>query len=282
VDVKFDALIFCLTILKQKKNQIKKTVLEIKDLHVVVEGEGTEILKGVNLKVNKGEIHAIMGPNGSGKSTLSKIVAGHPEYEVTKGDILYDGESILEMDPDERAHAGIFLAFQYPVEVPGVTNTTLLRESYNTIAASRGREELDPLEFDDYIKDKLDLVEMNRDFLERSVNAGFSGGEKKRNEIFQMAVLQPRLSLLDETDSGLDIDALKIVSNGINQLHNEDNAVVLITHYQRLLNYITPDFVHVMVGGKIVKSGDKSLALKLEEQGYEWLEPHATVNGEAK
>ncbi|TVR33907.1 MAG: Fe-S cluster assembly ATPase SufC [Balneolaceae bacterium] len=256
-------------------------MLEIKDLHVVVEEDGTEILKGVNLKVNKGEIHAIMGPNGSGKSTLAKIAAGHPEYEVTKGDILYNGESILEMDPDERAHAGIFLAFQYPVEVPGVTNTTLLRESYNTIANSRGREELDPLEFDDYIKDKLELVQMNPDFLERSVNAGFSGGEKKRNEIFQMAVLQPKLSLLDETDSGLDIDALKIVANGINQLHGEDDAVVLITHYQRLLNYIEPDFVHVMIGGKIVKSGDKTLAYKLEEQGYDWLEAHAKVNGEA-
>ncbi|MCC5914840.1 MAG: Fe-S cluster assembly ATPase SufC [Balneolaceae bacterium] len=256
-------------------------MLELKDLHVEVEGEGIEILKGVNLKVNKGEIHAIMGPNGSGKSTLSKIVAGHPEYEVTSGDILYEGESILELDPDERAHKGIFLAFQYPVEVPGVTNTTLLRESYNTIAASRGREELDPLEFDDYIKDKLELVEMNRDFLERSVNAGFSGGEKKRNEIFQMAVLEPKLSLLDETDSGLDIDALKVVSKGINSLHGEDDAVVLITHYQRLLNYIEPDFVHVMIGGRIVKSGDKSLALKLEDQGYDWLETHANVNGEA-
>ncbi len=256
-------------------------MLEIKNLHAVVEGEDIEILKGVNLKVNKGEIHAIMGPNGSGKSTLAKVAAGHPEYEVTGGDILYDGESILELDPDERAHAGIFLAFQYPVEVPGVTNTTLLRESYNTIAASRGREELDPLEFDDYISDKLELVQMKRDFLDRSVNTGFSGGEKKRNEIFQMAVLQPKLSLLDETDSGLDIDALKIVSDGINKLHSDDDAVILITHYQRLLNYIEPDFVHVMIGGKIVKSGDKTLALKLEEQGYDWLEAHATVNGEA-
>lgn len=258
-------------------------MLEIKDLHVEVEAEpGNEILKGVNLKVNKGEIHAIMGPNGSGKSTLSKVVSGHPEYEVTKGDIIYNGESILELDPDERAHQGIFLAFQYPVEVPGVTNTTLLRESYNTIAASRGREELDPLEFDDYIREKLDLVHMNPDFLERSVNTGFSGGEKKRNEIFQMAVLEPKLSFLDETDSGLDIDALKIVSEGINKLHGDDDAVVLVTHYQRLLNYIQPDFVHVMMEGKIVKSGDKSLALKLEEQGYDWLESHAIVNGEAK
>lgn len=257
-------------------------MLELKNVHAEVEGEGIEILKGVNLKVSAGEIHAIMGPNGSGKSTLSKVVAGHPHYEVTAGDILYNGESILEMDPDERAHAGIFLAFQYPVEVPGVTNTTLLRESYNTIAASRGREELDPLEFDDYIQEKLKLVEMNPDFLERSVNTGFSGGEKKRNEIFQMAVLQPQLALLDETDSGLDIDALRIVSEGINKLHGENDAVVLITHYQRLLNYIVPDFVHVMIGGKIVKSGGKELALELEEKGYDWLESLETVNGEAK
>ncbi len=257
-------------------------MLEIKNLHVEVEGEGTEILKGVNLTINKGEIHAIMGPNGSGKSTLAKIVAGHPEYEVTKGDIIYNGESILELDPDERSHAGLFLAFQYPVEVPGVTNNTLLRESYNTIAASRGREELDPLEFDDYIREKLELVDMKADFLERSVNTGFSGGEKKRNEIFQMAVLEPALALLDETDSGLDIDALRIVADGINKLHHEENSVVLITHYQRLLNYIIPDHVHVMIGGKVVKSGGKELALELEEKGYDWLESLATVNGEAK
>jgi len=257
-------------------------VLEIKDLHVTVEGEDITILKGVNLTINKGEIHAIMGPNGSGKSTLSKVVAGHPEYEVIQGNILYEGESILELDPDERSHLGIFLAFQYPVEVPGVTNNTLLRESYNTIAKSRGREELDPLEFDDYIQDKLELVEMSPAFLSRSVNTGFSGGEKKRNEIFQMAVLQPSLSFLDETDSGLDIDALKIVANGINQLHGENDAVVLVTHYQRILDYIIPDFVHVMMDGKIIKSGDKSLALELEKQGYEWLETYATVNGEAK
>lgn len=257
-------------------------MLEIKDLHVTVEGEDITILKGVNLTINKGEIHAIMGPNGSGKSTLSKVVAGHPEYEVIQGDILYEGESILELDPDERSHLGIFLAFQYPVEVPGVTNNTLLRESYNTIAKSRGREELDPLEFDDYIQDKLELVEMSPAFLSRSVNTGFSGGEKKRNEIFQMAVLQPSLSFLDETDSGLDIDALKIVANGINQLHGENDAVVLVTHYQRILDYIIPDFVHVMMDGKIIKSGDKSLALELEKQGYEWLETYATVNGEAK
>ena len=246
-------------------------MLEIKNLHAVVEGEDIQILKGVDLTVKKGEIHAIMGPNGSGKSTLSKVVAGHPGYEVTEGDILFDGESILEMDPDERAHAGIFLAFQYPVEVPGVTNMTLLRESYNTIAASRGREEMDPLEFEDYLRTKLDLVEMNPEFLNRSVNTGFSGGEKKRNEIFQMAVLEPRLSFLDETDSGLDIDALRIVSEGINKIHGKEDGIVLVTHYQRLLDYITPDVVHVMRGGKIVLSGDKELALKLEEKGYDWL-----------
>ncbi|MGM0589112.1 MAG: Fe-S cluster assembly ATPase SufC [Bacteroidota bacterium] len=257
-------------------------MLEIKNLHACVEEDGTEILKGVNLTINKGEIHAIMGPNGSGKSTLSKVVAGHPAYEVTEGDILFEGESILELDPDERAQLGVFLAFQYPVEVPGVTNSTLLRQSYNAIAEARGREELDPIQFDDYIRERLDLVEMNPDFLNRSVNTGFSGGEKKRNEIFQMAVLDPKLAFLDETDSGLDIDALKIVANGINELHSDENATVLVTHYQRLLNYITPDYVHVMMAGRIIESGDKELAIKLEDQGYDWLDAHANVNGEAK
>lgn len=257
-------------------------MLEIKDLHVVVEEDGSEILKGVNLTINRGEIHAIMGPNGSGKSTLSKIVAGHPAYEVTQGDILFDGESILELDPEERAHKGIFLAFQYPVEVPGVTNSTLLRQAYNTIAKEQGREELDPLEFDDYVRERLKIVDMKPEFLERSINAGFSGGEKKRNEIFQMAVLNPKLSFLDETDSGLDIDALKIVAKGINYLADEDKAVVMVTHYQRILDYIVPDYVHVMVDGKIVKSGDKDLAHKLEDQGYDWLTDVASVsvNGE--
>ena len=257
-------------------------MLEIKNLHVVVEEDGTEILKGVNLKINEGEIHAIMGPNGSGKSTLAKVVAGHEAYEVTEGDILLDGESILELDPDERAHLGMFLAFQYPVEVPGVTNKTLLREAYNTIAEKRGREELDPLQFEDYVNERLDVVEMKPEFLERSVNAGFSGGEKKRNEIFQMAVLDPRISFLDETDSGLDIDALKIVSKGINHLANENNAVCLVTHYQRILEYIVPDHVHVMLDGRIVKSGDKALAVKLEDKGYDWLTDTApvSVNGE--
>lgn len=257
-------------------------MLEIKDLHVVAEEDGTPILKGVNLKVNKGEKHAIMGPNGSGKSTLSKAIAGHEAYEVTKGDILFEGESILELEADERAHLGIFLAFQYPVEVPGVTNKTLLRESYNTLAEHRGWEDLDPLQFEDYAREKLDLIEMKPEFLERSVNAGFSGGEKKRNEIFQMAVLKPRLALLDETDSGLDIDALKIVADGINQLSGKDNAFVLVTHYQRILNYVVPDRVHIMMDGRIIKSGDKELAMKLEEEGYEWVADHSpvSVNGE--
>lgn len=257
-------------------------MLEIKNLHVKAEEEGTEILKGVNLTVNKGEIHAIMGPNGSGKSTLSKAVAGHPAYEITEGDILFEGESILDLEPDERAQLGIFMAFQYPVEVPGVTNSTLMRQAYNTVAEKLGREELDPIQFEDYARERLELIDMKEAFLERSVNAGFSGGEKKRNEIFQMAVLRPRLSLLDETDSGLDIDALKIVANGVNELSTGENAVVLITHYQRILDYVVPDHVHVMLDGKIVKSGDKELAVKLEEKGYDWLSDLASVsvNGE--
>jgi len=257
-------------------------VLEIKNLHAAVEGEDIEILKGVDLTINKGEIHAIMGPNGSGKSTLSKVVAGHPEYEVTHGEIIFEGQDITELDPDERAHLGIFLAFQYPVEVPGINNKTLLREAYNTVAKANERDELDPIEFEDYLVDRLKIIEMKKEFLDRSVNTGFSGGEKKKNEIFQMAVLDPKLAFLDETDSGLDIDALKIVAGGINKLSTEDNSVVLVTHYQRLLNFITPDFVHVMIDGRLVKSGDKDLAIQLEDQGYEWLENHITVNGEAR
>ena len=247
-------------------------MLEIRNLHAVVEGEELEILKGVNLTVNKGEIHAIMGPNGSGKSTLSKVVSGHPEYEVTEGTILFEGEDITEMDADERAHLGLFLAFQYPVEVPGITNKTLLREAYNTIARANKREELDPLEFEDYLVSKLEIIEMKDEFLNRSINTGFSGGEKKKNEIFQMAVLNPRLSFLDETDSGLDIDALKVVSDGVNKIASPENAIVMITHYQRLLNYIKPDFVHVMMNGKIVKSGDISLAEELEANGYDQMQ----------
>lgn len=247
-------------------------MLEIRNLHAVVEGEELEILKGVNLSVNKGEIHAIMGPNGSGKSTLSKVVSGHPEYEVTEGTILFEGEDITDMDADERAHLGLFLAFQYPVEVPGITNKTLLREAYNTIARANEREELDPLEFEDYLVSKLEIIEMKDEFLNRSINTGFSGGEKKKNEIFQMAVLNPRLSFLDETDSGLDIDALKVVSDGVNKIASPENAIVMITHYQRLLNYIKPDFVHVMMNGKIVKSGDISLAEELEANGYDQMQ----------
>lgn len=257
-------------------------MLEIKNLHAAVEGEDVEILKGVDLTINKGEIHAIMGPNGSGKSTLSKVVAGHPEYEVTHGEIIFEGRDITDLDPDERAHLGIFLAFQYPVEVPGINNKTLLREAYNTVAKANNRDELDPIEFEDYLVDRLKIIEMKKEFLDRSVNTGFSGGEKKKNEIFQMAVLDPKLAFLDETDSGLDIDALKIVADGINKLSTEDNSVVLVTHYQRLLNFVTPDFVHVMIDGRLVKSGDKDLAIQLEDQGYEWLENHITVNGEAR
>ncbi|MCR9132081.1 MAG: Fe-S cluster assembly ATPase SufC [bacterium] len=257
-------------------------MLEIKNLHAVVEGEDIEILKGVNLKVNAGEIHAIMGPNGSGKSTLSKVVSGHPEYEVTEGEILFNGEDITELDADERAHLGLFLAFQYPVEVPGITNRTLLREAYNTIARANDREELDPLEFEDYIESKLDVIDMKDEFLNRSINTGFSGGEKKKNEIFQMAVLNPVLSFLDETDSGLDIDALKVVSDGVNKIANDENAIVMITHYQRLLNYIKPDFVHVMMDGKIIKSGDISLAEELEANGYDKMEKELALNGEAQ
>lgn len=244
-------------------------MLEIKNLHVSV--EGTQILKGIDLSVDEGEIHAIMGPDGSGKSTLAKVVAGHPSYEVTDGDVLYDGESLLEDEPDERAHKGIFLAFQYPVEIPGVSNAQFLRQAYNSAREARGEDTLDPLQFDDYVRERLDLVEMSPGMLDRSINAGFSGGEKKRNEILQMAVLEPRLALLDETDSGLDIDALRTVAGGINHLAGEDNAIVMVTHYQRMLNYITPDRVHVMVDGHIAKSGDKELAMQLEERGYDWI-----------
>lgn len=242
-------------------------MLTIKNLHANV--DGVEILKGINLEIKPGEVHAIMGPNGSGKSTLSKVIAGHPAYEVTEGEILFEGTNIEELDPDERARMGIFLAFQYPVEIPGVSNSTLMRQAYNAVRREHGEEELDPLEFDDYVRTKLDLVEMDPKFLDRSVNDGFSGGEKKRNEILQLAVLNPKLALLDETDSGLDIDALRIVSEGINKIKSADKAVLLVTHYQRILNYITPDYVHVLKSGRIVKSGGKELALQLEDQGYE-------------
>ncbi len=244
-------------------------LLEIKDLHANIEDKA--ILKGLNLTVNKGEVHAIMGPNGSGKSTLSKVLAGHPSYEVTQGEVLYNGENLLELEPDERAKAGIFLAFQYPVEVPGVSNAQFLRLAYNEKMKHLGEEELDPLEFNDYLKEKAKIVEMDKSFFNRSVNEGFSGGEKKRNEILQMAVLNPTLAILDETDSGLDIDALRIVAEGVNKLRSADNGIILVTHYQRLLNYIVQNFVHVLADGKVVKEGGKELALELEEKGYDWV-----------
>jgi Fe-S cluster assembly ATP-binding protein len=244
-------------------------LLEIKDLHAAIDGK--EILKGLNLQINKGEVHAIMGPNGSGKSTLAKVLAGHPSYEVTGGEVIYEGKNLLELDPDERARSGVFLAFQYPVEVPGVSNAQFLRLAYNEKMKFLGEDELDPLEFNDLLKERAKIVEMDSSFFKRSVNEGFSGGEKKRNEILQMAVLQPKLAVLDETDSGLDIDALRIVAEGVNKLRSKDNAVILVTHYQRLLNYIEPDFVHVLAGGKIVKEGGKELALELEEKGYDWV-----------
>ncbi len=247
----------------------KTMLLEIKDLYVAIDGK--KILKGLNLNIGKGEVHAIMGPNGSGKSTLAKVLAGHPSYEVVKGEILYEGKNLLDLEPDERAREGIFMAFQYPVEVPGVSNSQFLRLAYNEKMKHIGEEELDPLEFNDLLKEKAKIVEMDPSFFKRSVNEGFSGGEKKRNEILQMAVLDPKLALLDETDSGLDIDALRIVAEGVNQLKNDQNGIVLVTHYQRLLNYIVPDFVHVLAHGKIVKEGGKELALELEEKGYDWV-----------
>src|ERR1700675_3520898 len=251
-------------------------MLEIKNLHAGI--DGNEILKGINLTVNKGEIHAIMGPNGSGKSTLAKVLAGHPAYEVTKGEVLYEGRNLLEMPPDERAREGVFMAFQYPIEVPGVSNAQFLRLAYNEKRKHLSEEELDPLEFKDLLKERAKVVEMDASFMTRSVNEGFSGGEKKRNEILQMAVLDPKLSVLDETDSGLDIDALRIVAEGVNKLHDPNKAVILVTHYQRLLNYITPDFVHVLSAGRIVKEGGKELALELEEKGYDWLK---SANGKS-
>jgi Fe-S cluster assembly ATP-binding protein len=244
-------------------------MLDIKDLRATVSDK--EILKGITLSVKPGEVHAVMGPNGSGKSTLAQVLAGHPAYEVTGGSVTYDGEDLLAMDAEVRAQKGVFLAFQYPVEIPGVSNAYFLRAAYNEIRKARGEEEIDPMSFADLMDEKMKLVEMDADMLTRSVNTGFSGGEKKRNEILQMAVLEPKLAILDETDSGLDIDALRIVANGVNTLKRPDSATIVVTHYQRLLNYIVPDYVHVLASGRIVRSGGKELALELEARGYDWL-----------
>lgn len=245
-------------------------MLNIKELNVAVNGQS--ILKGINLEVKLGEVHAIMGPNGSGKSTLSKVLAGHPFYEVTRGDISYLGQDLLPMSPEERARAGIFMSFQYPVEIPGVTNINFLKASVNAVRKGQGRNTLDAIEFLSFIREKCQLLDMDESFLYRSINEGFSGGEKKRNEILQMAALEPRLAILDETDSGLDIDALRIISQGVNAMRSPERSIILVTHYQRLLDYIEPDFIHVLANGRIITSGDKSLALELEKKGYSWLE----------
>jgi Fe-S cluster assembly ATP-binding protein len=244
-------------------------MIQINDLHASVSGK--EILRGITLDIAAGEVHAIMGPNGSGKSTLAQVLAGHPGYEITGGSVTYRGNDLLDMEPEERAQAGIFLAFQYPVEIPGVSNAYFLRSAYNEIRKARGESEADPLEFLDIVSERLKLVDLDESMLSRSVNAGFSGGEKKRNEILQLAVLDPTLAILDETDSGLDIDALRTVADGVNKLRRGDNAFLVVTHYQRLLNYIVPDRVHVLVDGRIARSGGKELALELEERGYDWI-----------
>jgi len=245
-------------------------MIAIRNLHASAGGK--EILRGIDLTVNAGEVHAVMGPNGSGKSTLAQVLAGHPAYEVTEGSVMYEGQDLLDLEPEARAQAGVFLAFQYPVEIPGVSNAYFLRAAYNEIRKARGLEEVDSMDFLDLLEEKLKLVEWGPEIMSRAVNSGFSGGEKKRNEILQMAVLQPKLAILDETDSGLDIDALRIVAAGVNTLRRPDNATIVVTHYQRLLNYIVPDYVHVLTAGRIVKSGGKELALELEARGYEWLE----------
>jgi Fe-S cluster assembly ATP-binding protein len=250
-------------------------MLQIKNLHASVEGK--EILRGINLEVKAGEVHAIMGPNGSGKSTLSSVIAGKEEFEVTEGQVILEGEDLEDVSPEERAHKGIFLSFQYPVEIPGVSVTNFMKTAINEGRKARGLEDMPAKEMLKLIREKSEMLEIDRKFLSRSLNQGFSGGEKKRNEIFQMAMLEPKLAILDETDSGLDIDALRIVANGVNKLKSKDNAVILITHYQRLLDYIVPDFVHVLHNGKIVKSGGKELALELEEKGYDWIKNEAVV-----
>ncbi|HSS50572.1 MAG TPA: Fe-S cluster assembly ATPase SufC [Thermoanaerobaculia bacterium] len=251
-------------------------MLEIKNLHASV--EGNEILKGIDLTIRDGEVHAVMGPNGSGKSTLARVLAGQEAYEVTAGQVLFDGQDLLDMDPEERAREGVFMAFQYPVEIPGVSNTYFLKAALNAVRKHRGLPEMDALEFLTMVRQKMKLVQMEETLLNRPVNEGFSGGEKKRNEIFHMAVLEPKLCILDETDSGLDIDALRIVADGVNALRSKDRSFLVITHYQRLLNYIVPDYVHVLVDGRFVRSGGKELALELEEKGYSWLEDLAAVS----
>jgi Fe-S cluster assembly ATP-binding protein len=253
----------------------KSTMLEIVNLHAGV--QGNEILKGIDLNVNVGEVHAIMGPNGSGKSTLAQVLAGRDSYAVMQGQVLYNGRDLLSMAPEDRAREGVFMAFQYPVEIPGVNNTYFLKAGLNAVRKHTGLEELDAVEFLALVKEKAKLVDIDESLLNRPVNHGFSGGEKKRNEIFQMAVLSPKLAILDETDSGLDIDALRIVADGINKLRSKDNAIVVVTHYQRLLNYVVPDFVHVLLDGRIVKSGGKELALELEDKGYDWVREEAEV-----
>ena len=248
-------------------------MIEIKDLHDEV--NGNQILRGLNLTIGAGEVHAIMGPNGSGKSTLTKIIGGHPDYHVTRGEILYDinlkKRNIIDMDPEERAREGIFIAFQYPVEIPGVNASEFLRASFNEICHHQGAEEMDPLDFDDFLREKMKVLEMDDKYIHRSLNVDFSGGEKKRNEVLQMIILNPRFSVLDETDSGLDVDSMRVVANGVNRLRSKHNAMLVITHYQRLLNYIVPDFVHILEGGRIIKSGEKDLALAVEDKGYDWL-----------
>ena len=245
-------------------------MLEVSNLHATIGNK--EILKGINLSVKAGEVHAIMGPNGSGKSTLASVLAGREEFDVTEGSVAFQGQDLLEMEPEERARKGIFLAFQYPVEIPGVNNAYLLKAALNEVRKHRGESELDAMDFMAFVKERMDILEIDQSFMNRPVNEGFSGGEKKRNEIFQMAVLEPKLAIKDETDSGLDIDALRIVSSGVNAMRNAERATVVVTHYQRLLNYIVPDFVHVLSGGRIVKSGGKELAIELEDKGYSWIE----------
>ena len=256
-------------------DQDSKILLEVRGLCATV--NNSEILKGIDLTIKSGEIHAIMGTNGSGKSTLAKVLAGHTDYEITGGTVDFEGKNLFDLAPEERARAGIFLGFQYPIEIPGVANNQFLRLAFNTAQVQQNKDELDPLEFDDLVREKMKLLEMNPDFLDRSVNENFSGGEKKRNEILQMSLLDPKIAILDETDSGLDIDALRIVSNGVNQLANKDNATILVTHYQRMLNYIVPDYVHVMESGRIVKTAGKQLALDLEKHGYDWVNTEKTA-----